>query len=57
MRHSPELSPIVPEIIDASARKFGTPGAEERDQKAADRVYQFLTVAAMVLLLASLWVF
>jgi hypothetical protein len=56
MRHSPELSPIIPNS-DASAREFGARSAEERDQRAADRVYQFLTVAAMVLLLASLWVF
>jgi hypothetical protein len=31
--------------------------SEKRRQKTADRVYQCLTIAAMLWLLASLWVF
>jgi hypothetical protein len=36
----------------------GTPShADERSQRTAGRVYQCLTIAAMLWLLASLWVF
>lgn len=49
MQSSPEM------IYPQSERPLSD--AEARSQQMADRVYQGLTLAAMVLLLVSLWVF
>ncbi len=44
---------------DATASVYQRPhsDADQRRERTADRVYQCLTVAAMVWALASLWVF
>lgn len=45
-----ELSPKFPaELIPAGARR--------KDRRVSNRVYQVMTIAAMLLLLCSLWVF
>jgi hypothetical protein len=49
MQSSPDIkSAVSNEIVNE---------ADVRRQRTADRVYQWLTLAAMVFLLASLWVF
>jgi hypothetical protein len=55
MHTSPKNYSIYPEI--ARGPEVLRPEADERGQRTAGRVYQFLTVAAMLWLLASLWVF
>jgi hypothetical protein len=49
MQTSPQVRPIVGE--------HPLSDADQRRQRTADRVYQYLTVAAMLWALASLWVF
>jgi hypothetical protein len=49
MQDSPNVNPIFSE---------GTVNdGDDRNQRTAGRVYECLTIAAMVLLLVSLWVF
>jgi hypothetical protein len=43
--------------IDFFSSECAVSDAEAHSRRTADRVYQGLTLAAMVLLLASLWVF
>jgi hypothetical protein len=49
MQSSPGITPILREASSRDVHGHG--------QRTADRVYQCLTVAAMVWALASLWVF
>jgi hypothetical protein len=49
MQDSPDVNPIFSEGI--------LNDADARSQRTASRAYKWLTVAAMVLLLVSLWVF
>jgi len=49
MQSSPDGNPIL--------REQSLGDADERRQRTADRVYQCLTLAAMLWALASLWVF
>jgi hypothetical protein len=49
MQHSPDMNPVL--------RERSLSDADQRQQRTADRVYQCLTLAAMLWALASLWVF
>lgn len=49
MQTSPDVNSIL--------REHSLGDAEQRRQRTADRVYQCLTLAAMLWALASLWVF
>jgi hypothetical protein len=49
MQHSPDMNPVL--------REGSLSDADQRKQRTADRVYQCLTLAAMLWALASLWVF
>jgi hypothetical protein len=49
MQDSPDVNPLFSEGIPHEA--------DERSRQTAGRVYECLTIAAMVLLLVSLWVF
>jgi hypothetical protein len=49
MQDSPDVNPIFSEGI--------LNNADERSQQTGGRAYECLTIAAMVLLLVSLWVF
>ena len=49
MQSSPKTQPLFPEVVFSDA--------DERSVRTAGRVYQGLTIAAMLWLLVSLWAF